>query len=335
MYEGAPNCARLGPLLAASSSSTASRSSTRRRPRSARSSAPGDEWPKKTRSLEPAPPRHRRRADQPRGVDLVPPRHRRRPLPDRRHVVADRDRLDHDDDAARARATRSPARRACRSSASYTDGRDKDGDDGAARTRAASSSSRRPWPSMLRTLWGDDERFRKQYWSDVPGRATSPATARAATRTATSGSSAASTTCSTSPAIASAPPRSRARSCRTRPSPRPPRSAGPTSSRARRSSCSSRCKPGHEADDATQRRSSREHVDKEIGKFARPDAIRFTDALPKTRSGKIMRRLLKDVAAGTRVEGRHLDARGPQRPREAPRRRGVMRESFRSSGTPR
>src|SRR5207244_12318772 len=41
-----------------------------------------------------------------------------------------------------------------------------------------------------------------------------------------------------------------------------------------------------------------EHIDKEIGKFARPDAIRFTDSLPKTRSGKIMRRLLKEVAAG-------------------------------------
>src|SRR4029078_11931250 len=41
-----------------------------------------------------------------------------------------------------------------------------------------------------------------------------------------------------------------------------------------------------------------EHIDKEIGKFARPDQIRFTASLPKTRSGKIMRRLLKDVAAG-------------------------------------
>ena len=41
-----------------------------------------------------------------------------------------------------------------------------------------------------------------------------------------------------------------------------------------------------------------EHIDKEIGKFARPDAIRFTDSLPKTRSGKIMRRLLKEIAAG-------------------------------------
>ena len=41
------------------------------------------------------------------------------------------------------------------------------------------------------------------------------------------------------------------------------------------------------------------HVAKEIGAIARPDMIRFTDALPKTRSGKIMRRLLRDIAAGT------------------------------------
>ena len=42
----------------------------------------------------------------------------------------------------------------------------------------------------------------------------------------------------------------------------------------------------------------RQHVTKEIGAIARPDQIRFTDALPKTRSGKIMRRLLRDIAAG-------------------------------------
>ena len=40
------------------------------------------------------------------------------------------------------------------------------------------------------------------------------------------------------------------------------------------------------------------HVRKEIGALAQPDQIRFTDSLPKTRSGKIMRRLLRDVAAG-------------------------------------
>ena len=43
----------------------------------------------------------------------------------------------------------------------------------------------------------------------------------------------------------------------------------------------------------------REHVGNEIGAIAKPDLLKFTDALPKTRSGKIMRRLLRDVAAGT------------------------------------
>ena len=46
------------------------------------------------------------------------------------------------------------------------------------------------------------------------------------------------------------------------------------------------------------RQELRAHVAKEIGAFARPDDIRFTDALPKTRSGKIMRRLLRDIAEG-------------------------------------
>ena len=40
------------------------------------------------------------------------------------------------------------------------------------------------------------------------------------------------------------------------------------------------------------------HVAKEVGALAKPDQIRFADGLPKTRSGKIMRRLLRDVAAG-------------------------------------
>ena len=47
----------------------------------------------------------------------------------------------------------------------------------------------------------------------------------------------------------------------------------------------------------------RQHVTKEIGAIARPDEIRFTEALPKTRSGKIMRRLLKQIAAGTEIKG--------------------------------
>ena len=45
------------------------------------------------------------------------------------------------------------------------------------------------------------------------------------------------------------------------------------------------------------------HVRKEIGALAQPDDIRFTNALPKTRSGKIMRRLLRDIAAGKESVG--------------------------------
>jgi acetyl-CoA synthetase len=46
-----------------------------------------------------------------------------------------------------------------------------------------------------------------------------------------------------------------------------------------------------------------EHVGADIGKFARPKRIRFADAVPKTRSGKIMRRLLRDLAAGKQAQG--------------------------------
>ena len=45
------------------------------------------------------------------------------------------------------------------------------------------------------------------------------------------------------------------------------------------------------------------HVRKEMGALADPDDIRFTAALPKTRSGKIMRRLLRDIAAGKESTG--------------------------------
>ena len=47
----------------------------------------------------------------------------------------------------------------------------------------------------------------------------------------------------------------------------------------------------------------RQHVAKEIGALARPDEIRFSDMLPKTRSGKIMRRLLRELATSGSVAG--------------------------------
>jgi len=55
--------------------------------------------------------------------------------------------------------------------------------------------------------------------------------------------------------------------------------------------------------DGYLREELRLHVAKEIGPVAKPDDIRFAEALPKTRSGKIMRRLLKQIAAGTEIKG--------------------------------
>ena len=47
----------------------------------------------------------------------------------------------------------------------------------------------------------------------------------------------------------------------------------------------------------------RTHVGLEIGAIAKPEEIRFTDSLPKTRSWKIMRRILRSLAAGDEVKG--------------------------------
>jgi acetyl-CoA synthetase len=58
----------------------------------------------------------------------------------------------------------------------------------------------------------------------------------------------------------------------------------------------------HQASDALNQE-LRAHVVKEIGALARPDDIRFTDMLPKTRSGKIMRRLLREIATSGSVAG--------------------------------
>ena len=55
--------------------------------------------------------------------------------------------------------------------------------------------------------------------------------------------------------------------------------------------------------DAKLREELADLVAAEIGKFARPDSVRFADALPKTRSGKIMRRLLAELATGAAPQG--------------------------------
>ena len=146
-------------------------------------------------------------------------------------------------------------------------------------------------------------------------------TARAATRTAISGSSGAWTTCSTSPGIASPPWRWRAPWSVTigvveaavvaRPDDltgeRDRRLRHPWRGRGRRRRGARRPAEGARGG--------------EIGKLARPAEVRVTPRLPKTRSGKIMRRLLRAIASGEEITAGHHDARGPHDPRRAARRR--------------
>jgi acetyl-CoA synthetase len=61
-------------------------------------------------------------------------------------------------------------------------------------------------------------------------------------------------------------------------------------------------KQGHVPDEPL-REALRQYVGEAIGSIAKPDDIRFTDSLPKTRSGKIMRRLLRELASTGNVAG--------------------------------
>ena len=110
----------------------------------------------------------RRRADQSRGVDVVSPRHRRRALPDRRHLVADRDRRHHDLPPARRHADHPrlgdpPAARH----------RPRDRHQGRQRrsgqARAASSSSSSPGRRCSGPSTATTSATRRPYWSEVPG----------------------------------------------------------------------------------------------------------------------------------------------------------------------
>ena len=60
---------------------------------------------------------------------------------------------------------------------------------------------------------------------------------------------------------------------------------------------------GREADRGVEEGTHRSASPSRSAPSPRPDQIRFTDSLPKTRSGKIMRRLLKEVASGGEVKG--------------------------------
>jgi acetyl-CoA synthetase len=160
---------------------------------------------------------------------------------------------------------------------------------------------RKPWPSMLRGIWGDPERFKETYWSEVPGSYFTGDGCRqdkdgyfwivgriddvlnvAGHRIGTAEVESALVS---NHKVAEAAVVGR-----------------PDELKGQALVAFVTLKTGVPADPKL-REELRAHVGKEIGPVAKPDDIRFADALPKTRSGKIMRRLLKQIAAGGEVKG--------------------------------
>jgi len=160
---------------------------------------------------------------------------------------------------------------------------------------------RRPWPSMLRTIWGDDERYRQQYWSQVDGIYFAGDGARrdqdgyfwimgriddvinvSGHRLGTAEVESALVS---HEAVAEAAVVGR-----------------PDELKGSAIVAFVTLEGSHEPSDSLNQE-LRAHVTKEIGALARPDDIRFTDSLPKTRSGKIMRRLLREIATSGSVAG--------------------------------
>jgi acetyl-CoA synthetase len=162
---------------------------------------------------------------------------------------------------------------------------------------------KKPWPSMLRTVYGDPERYTKQYWSQIPGIYFTGDGGRrdkdgyfwvmgriddvinvAGHRLGTMEIESALVS---HPAVAEAAVVGK-----------------PDAMKGTAISAFVTLESHHKANAGDElKKELRAHVDKEIGPIARPDDIRFTDALPKTRSGKIMRRLLRDIAAGSATLG--------------------------------
>ena len=157
----------------------------------------------------------------------------------------------------------------------------------------------RPWPSMLRTVWGDPNRFLQQYFSQHPGNYFTGDGARrdkdgyylilgrvddvlnvAGHRLGTMEIESALVS---HPAVAEAAVVGR-----------------PDPLKGEAIVAFVTLKEGHAPSD-TLRDELKAHVAKVIGPIARPDEVRFTDALPKTRSGKIMRRLLRAIAKGEEI----------------------------------
>ena len=160
---------------------------------------------------------------------------------------------------------------------------------------------KQPWPSMLRTLHGDDARYAQTYWSDYPG---AYFTGDGARRDAEGNfwilgrvddvlnvSGHRLSTMEVESALVSHPQVAEAAVV-----------GKPDAIKGQAIAAFVTLETGATADDALKI-ALQAHVVKEIGALARPDEVRFTDSLPKTRSGKIMRRLLRDVAAGRESSG--------------------------------
>ena len=158
-----------------------------------------------------------------------------------------------------------------------------------------------PWPSMLRTVWGDDERYKQAYWSEIPGYYFAGDGARRDSRGYfwimgrvddvinvsghRLGTAEVESALVSHEAVAEAAVVGR-----------------PDDIKGQAISAFVTLEGGRKGSDALKEE-LRRHVGKEIGALAKPDDIRFTDSLPKTRSGKIMRRLLRELASSGRVAG--------------------------------
>jgi len=120
------------------------------------------------RSQLATPARHRRRADQSRSLDVVSQGDRRRPLPDRRYLVADRNRRAHDHTPLPGAIPTKPGTATLPFfgvDAAIVDDNGKEVPAGV----SGKLVIRKPWPSILRTIWGDKARYKKTYWSDFKG----------------------------------------------------------------------------------------------------------------------------------------------------------------------
>ena len=159
----------------------------------------------------------------------------------------------------------------------------------------------KPWPSMLRTLWGDDDRFKKQYWSELPGYYFAGDGARfdkdgylwvvGRIDDVLNVSGHRIGTAEVESAVVSHPSVAEAAVV-----------GRPDDLKGQALVCFVTLKNGVSASPELKD-VIRAHVAREIGSLARPDDVRFAAGLPKTRSGKIMRRILKEIAAGGAVKG--------------------------------